>query len=203
MSNWRYNVEHDAVNNHTTITRGRMYNLDNPDAWAHYWEGGEHVAFYNEGWRGRNVPDWADKEKSGRAIVAWDHERAGATRNSTGSLKRLAVRLTENPDADFICVGIDRGCDLYVLSWTGDPDGEWRDEIEAVSNGDIYRCEVERYEPDHETVWYASGPVTYDGWVTEDDVCEEWYGEDKADEALATMFPETEFPAELTVTSSD
>lgn len=202
MSTWRYAVEHDAVNNHTTITRGRMYSLsdtgcDTSDAWSRYWDGDSQCAFYDEGWRGYRPVTGTDEEMGNRAIAALKAAREyGADEDTV--LKRVAVRLTGNNDAEFVCAGLGGALELYALSWGGDPTNDWRDEIESVWHGEVYRCEVEEY------TLVSATPFSEDWkWETRDDVCEEWYGEDKADEALATMFPETEFPAELTVTSSD
>jgi len=187
MNDWRYSTVTD-VNGHTIITRGRMYNVGNSDSWGYYWDGTDIVAFYDEGFRGLRSADWCDEEDGRRATVAYSTEQDNLP-GSEGAMKRLAVRLTENPDADFIHVSLDRGTDFYVLSWDGDPSGDWRREIEAVWNGDIYRCEVEEYRD------YAL-PDTENNWIPADDVCEEWYGEDNADAVLVEMFPETEFPAE-------
>lgn len=198
MSEWRYAVEHDAVNNHTTITRGRTYHVGDSDSWHTYWESTDIVAFYDEGYRGLRGADWCDEDEARRATVAYSAEQDNLP-GSEGALKRLAVRLTgtthfRDQPADFIRVGLDRGIDFYVLSWNGDPDRQWRDEIEEVWHGEVYRIECEEYT----LIGHAGGEDLWE-WTPADDACDEWYGLDNALDALAEAFPETEFPAEKIV----
>lgn len=192
---WRYAVDSDGI-----ITRGRMYRLsdtgcDTSDEWRWYWESDGMVGFYEEYARGRTPLNDSDECK--RAISAYQHARNEGD-DTDVALRKVARRITGEWSADFVCVGLDRGMDFYALSWGGDPEGVWRDEIEAVYHGDIYRCEVEEY-----TLRF----VTPDGedweWVTSDDVYDQWYGEDKADAAHEEMFSLAEFPAELLVSASD
>ena len=179
---WRFHVnEHDG-----TITRGRKYQLpdDGGDQWNWYWEGDMMVAFYDEGYPG--IRGVHGDEDTHRAIMAYKNA-TNYDSDPDAALKRLAVRLTGNADADFIVVGLDRGTDLYALSWDGDPDHEWRDEIEALWNGDVWRIEVE------ENVCLLPGEYE---WHPADDIYDEWYGEDKAQAAFEREFPLAEFPAE-------
>lgn len=195
MTEYRYTVDdHDG-----TITRGRVYCLrdtgcDTSDTWQWYWDGDGIVAF-TEGWHvGR--PEYHDQTGGGddtdRVIEAIKaHREYGDDEPFIDMLNRpggLAFRLTGNWGARFITVNLDRAYDLYALSWDGDPDHEWRDEIEALHAGEIYRMETAAFNP----AWP-------DNWEPQDDWCEEWYGQDKADAALERAFPLSEFPAELLV----
>lgn len=182
---WRYATDAEG-----TITRGRIYRLDSPDEWIHYWDGVSSPAFYDEGFRGRRVVDGldpvadADAERAIVALAKGGHE----------ALDTLAVRLTGNDEACFVTVALDRGIDLYALSWDSDPDRSWRDEIEAVYNGDVWRIEVEEYMP-HVT--------EHGAWINADDVWDQYYGEANAEAALVEVFPETEFPAERLIENSN
>src|SRR5690349_280198 len=107
---WRFSVNpHDG-----TITRGRAYQLPSDwtsDAWSNYWDGDSMVGFYEEYARvGRRVLDNGndDNERALNAYVAAHNYDA----DPHAALKRLAVRLTGSTDADFICVGLDRGMDF-------------------------------------------------------------------------------------------
>lgn len=198
QTDYRFDIsEHDG-----TITRARAYRLPSEwttDEWRHYWDGVEVPAFIDEGYRGRRVLNGTNAEEdSERAIIAYDHERIGAP-GGEGALGRLAVRLTEQtdqrePSARFICVGLDRGSDLYVLSWGGDPDNEWRDEIEALNYGDIWRIECEEYRPG-----FGMGGSD---WVTTEEYPEQFYGEDKARSEFERIFPLDAFPAEKIISES-
>lgn len=177
---WRYHVADDG-----TITRGRAYRLPSDwttDSWRHYWDGDGQVCFIDGGYR-HGTYAVTDGEDTERAITAFRH--------STGEgLSRLARRLA--PDAEnaaFIHIGLDRGTDCYALSWDGDPDGAWRDEIEAVYHGDIWRIEVQEYDTFTER------------WYTADEVPEEYYGEAQAEPAFEREFPLAEVPEALLVTS--
>lgn len=189
MSDYRFSVsEHDG-----TITRARLYRLgdEGGDSWRWYWEGDGQVAFI-DGDRRDGVYALTDNEDTERAIAAFKAER---DYDQSGALDRVAVRITEQSNARFICVGLDRGTDLYALAWGGDPNGEWRDEIEAVNWGDIYRIECEEFQPGF--------GVAGGDWVPADEYPEEFYGEDKAMAEFARIFPLTEFPADLLVTAGD
>jgi hypothetical protein len=187
---WQFHVSADG-----TITRGRKYQLpdDGGDSWRWYWDGDQMVAFI-DGYCRDGTYAVTQNEDTDRALVVYRVEKAGE-RGAEGGLKRLAVRITGQADADFICVGLDRGTDLYALSWDGDTDHEWRDEIEAVYNGDVWRIETERFEPRYTE--YGDEAC----WVPDDDICGEWYGEDKAEAAFVREFPLDEFPAELLIES--
>lgn len=111
------------------------------------------------------------------------------------ALSKVAQRITNNPEARFICVGLDRGVDFYVLTWDGDPNGTWRDEIEAVYHGDIYRIECEEFQPGF--------GVGGGDWTPSDEYPEEFYGEDKAEAEFARIFALTEFPADMLVMAGD
>lgn len=181
--------EHDAAPNSgvtPTIYRARLVQQSpdyGGDTWRYYWDGDQMCAVYDRSdyyspTKDSN-PEWtARAEQVVRTCRDYDQDLDAA-------LARLAVRLFEYDtfDARFIPVSIDRGVDLYCLSWDGDPEGTWRDEIEAVSAGDIWQFEVEEY--------------TGDGKWREDDDCEEYYGEHKAEAAFAKAYPLTEFPAHL------
>jgi hypothetical protein len=189
MSEYRYTVdEHDG-----TITRGRVYCLrdlgyDMSDNWQSYWDGDSIVAFtvYWRGYPELNGLGGANTDNE-RAMEAWRKAREYGA-DESDALNRLARRITGNWDSTFIKVSLERDYDLYALSWAGDPDNEWRDEIEAVNYGEIYRMETAAYNEAYP-----------DNWEPQDDWCEEWYGEAKADEALERAFGLTEFPAELLI----
>lgn len=185
---WRYDTTIDA-NGHVTITRGRAYQLPSDwtgDAWSHYWDGGGMCAFYDEGFRGLRIVDGADEGESEQALAAYRADREDVT----GALDTLAQTMTGQEDARFIPVNIDRGVTLYALSYDGDPDGTWRDEIEAVACGDIWRIECEEYRD------YGL-PDTENNWLPSDEYPEEFYGEDKARAEFERIFPLPEFPADL------
>ncbi len=181
MSDYRY-----MTNNDGTITRGRLYRLPSDwtsDAWSNYWDGNGMVGFYEEYARGqRTLHDDADND---RALAAYQSAKNYDT-DPDVALRSVARRITGQWDADFICVGLDRGMDFYVLSWGGAND-EWRREIEAVSEGDIYRIECEVYLP------YVG---EHGCWLSEDEYPEEFYGEDKASAEFTRVFDMAEFPAE-------
>jgi hypothetical protein len=188
------------------ILRARLYQTpEDPDAWSFYWDGDAGVAFYDEGYRGLR-PRAGMEHEVARAMYAHDAvkgDQAGSATASTGhplwrqydALDRVAVRITGNLDARFISVPLDRGMVLYALAWDGDPDNTWRNEIEAVWSGDIWRIEVEQYIPS----------LGFDGgdWLPTEDFGEEWYGEDVARAAYERNWPLAEFPAERTISSDD
>lgn len=203
---WRFSVDENTG----TITRGRLYQCGTSDDWAHYWDGSDTLAFYDEGYRGVRAIDGldADDEWLARAIYAHDAvqgDQSGASASTTGhrlwrrydALDRVAVRYTGNLDARFLSVPLDRGTVFYMMLWSGGDDAdlcrEVRDEVNAVWNNDIWRIEVEEYAPG---LGYEGGD-----WVSADDVSEQWYGEDKGREAWGQHFPLDEFPADLLVGS--
>jgi hypothetical protein len=189
MSEYRFCTVTTPANGETTIYRGKAYRLPSDwtsDSWQHYFDSDTMVGFYEEYVRGQRT--LVDNDDSDRALAAYcSAKNHGADPHE--ALDRLAVRLTGNEDARFIVVGLDRGCDLYVLAWGGDPDNSWRDEIEAVNNGDIWRIETEEFDGEQ--------------WHPADDVCEEYYGEDKAIEGFHKEFPLDAFPAEVLVGASN
>ncbi len=193
---WRFVVIEHPGNGERTILRGRLYQLPSDwtcDSWRDYWDGDGMVAFIED----RGCTAVTENEETERAITAYRYSGPDA-------LDRLAPRLIEphNPESRFIHVGLDRGTDLYALSWDGDPEGEWRDEIDAVYHGDIWRIEVEEYQPGMGYVVPGSTADQSGDWVPSDDVCAEWYGEDKARAAFETReFPLAAFPAEMFVTA--
>lgn len=192
MSEWRYSRDKSTG----TIMRGRLYRTDDPDAWQHYTDSDGVVAFYDEGWRGMRVVEGADKEASGRALVA-----CFAMRYDPNALKKVAVRLArawdwpEPEQADFIEVNLDWGISVFWLTSLHDEDDvrNLRREIESVWHGDIYRMGCEKYVQDHGLV--------PDQWLHADDVYDEWYGEENAIAAHEKEFPLAEFPAEALIGS--
>lgn len=207
QSDWRYSVKVDA-NGHSTITRGRMYRLDDPDTWEHYFDGDwSEGAFYDHGWEGYQPMHDGDHTAT-RAIsaVLLANEYGsgiGATDRVDEAIDKVLRRTLGSWHAGYVCVGLDRGADLYVPMWdASDPEhvAVFRREIEAVNNGDVWRCEVEQYWPNVGDFDPTHGG--YSNWLAADDVCDEWYGDDKAEAALAQMFPLTEFPAELVLSEA-
>lgn len=186
---WRFHVsEHDG-----SITRGRLYQIDpsmTTDLWRNYWEGDFTVAFIDSGYSGTQVV--TDDEALARR-VADAFERTGRSQrylDLAAQVIAAAEGATASTEARFIRVGLDRGSDLYALSYDGDPTREWADEIEGINFGDCFRIEVEEYAP-------GMGPGGID-WVPTEEVCEEWHVEAKAREVFETReFPLAEFPAEL------
>lgn len=196
-TDYRFTVNTEPYATTPTITRGRAYQLPSDwcaDSWSHYWDGTDMVAFIDGDYRDGIYPvKGCDNDETDRAIAAFKAEQDTLTGSSDG-LHRLAKRLTDNPDAKFICVGLDRGTDLYALSWDGDPSGDWAREIEAVNYGDIWRIEVEEFQP-------GMGMGGGD-WVPCDEYSEEFYGEDKALAEFARIFEMAEFPAEMMIEAS-
>lgn len=191
---WRFHVADDG-----TITRGRKYQCpdDGGDSWRWYWGSDTLVAFIDGGYR-YGVYAMTEGEDTERAMAAYRAEKTGKC-GAEGALDRLAERLTGQADARFIAVSLDRDTDLYALSWDGDPEHEWRDEIEAVYNGDVWRIEVEGYTDVSHWGWGTFHEEWE--WQPTDDICEEFYGEDKADEGWQREFPLAEFPAERLIGS--
>lgn len=173
---WRFDVNpHNG-----TIYRGRLYGVDpdwSGDSWRSYWDGDMMAAVYDHrGYISPTEGEWTDRaEHVVKMCREYDQDLGEA-------LTRLARRLEENWDARFISVSIDRGVTLYALSHGGDPGGEWAREIEALADGDVWRMEVEEWNPHTET------------WDHADDMFEEWYGEDVAQEAFEKEFPLVELP---------
>lgn len=171
----------------TVIQRGRAYQLPSDwttDAWRNYWDCDGMVAFIDGGYRHGTyaVTENPDTE---RAITAYRYSGEEALVPLAKRLLPESVEVGNTPA--FISVGLDRGVDLYVLAWDGDPEGKWRDEIEAVYHGDVWRVEVQEYDASTGT------------WADADDMCVEWYGEDVATAAFEREFELAEFPAELLV----
>lgn len=193
MSEYRFSTVTSPGNGEVTIYRGKLYRLPSDwtaDEWSHYWDGMDTVAFYDEGYRGRRVVEGIEPvEDAERAITALD-------KGGPEALDVLAARLYPCPVGTYsvqdwapgyFTVPLDRGMDLYVLSWHGDPDNAWRDEIEALNEGEIYRIETEVYDG---TDWHPA-----------DDVCEQYYGEKQARAGFEREFPLDAFPAEVLVGS--
>lgn len=185
MSEYRFFVnEHDG-NGEPTIYRAKPIQLadDGGDSWRYYWDGDGTVAFIEGYSRGRTaVTSGEDTERALNAYqmgLNYDGDRDQI-------LKRVAQRITGNWDADFICVGLDRGSDLYALSWDGDPEGKWADEIEALASGDVWRFEAQEYNVFTES-WDES-----DEWDT-------YYGENHMTSEFLRQYPLAEFPAHLVV----
>lgn len=192
QTDYRFSVEHDG-----TITRARAYRLPSDwtsDTWTHYWDMDTMTAFIDGGYRdGVYAVTGCDNDETERAIAAFKAEQ-DTLRGASDGLDRLAKRLADNTDARFIHVSLDRGADLYALAWSGDPDNAWRDEIEAVNCGDVWRIECEEFLP------YVG---EHGAWLSSDEYPEEFYGEDKATSEFARIFPLTEFPAENMVSATD
>lgn len=195
---WRFSVnEHDG-----TITRGRAYRLPEDwttDAWSNYWDGDGQIAFtvdYHYG--GRHVilvTEGNDMNDLGERLIEGRNRMLDRGGWPDSYLDRAARLITGEPESRFIHVGLDRGTDLYALSWDGDSDNTWRDEIEAVWNCDIWRIECEEYAP-------GMGTGGSD-WTPADEYPEEFYGEDKARAGWEKAFDLAEFPTENTVDGSN
>lgn len=190
MSEYRFSTVTSPGNGETTIYRGKVYRLPSEwttDSWSHYFDGDTFVGFTVHYWRGTpDVTPLVENDDNERAMAAYLAMHKGRP-GSDEALDRLAVRLTGTEEARFISVGLDRDYDAYVLSYDGDPSNEFRNEIEALYYGDIWRIEVEEFDG---TDWHPY-----------DDVCEEYYGEDKAREGFEKEFPLDAFPAEVLVGS--
>lgn len=188
MSEYRFFVnEHDG-NGEPTIYRAKTVKLadDSGDSWRHYWDGDGIVAFI-EGYR-NGVTSVTSNDETNRAVDAYAAAKNYSSHRPTveGALKRVAQRITGNWDADFICVGLDRGYDLYALAWGGDPDRKWAYEIEALHHGDVWRFEAQEYNVFTES-WDES-----DEWDT-------YYGEADMMSEFLRQYPLDAFPAHLVV----
>jgi hypothetical protein len=191
MSEYRFSTVTTPANGEVTIYRGKPFRLPSEwtsDEWTHYWDGDHAVGFYEEGFRGQRT--LSDNEDSERALAAYTEARRHG-RDEHEALDTLAVRLTGNDESRFICVGLDRGRDLYVLAWGGDSDGVYAREIEALNEGNIWRIETEVYN------------TFTQSWPPADDVCEQFYGEDQMKRGFEREFPLAEFPTELFVECGD
>lgn len=178
----------------TVITRARLYRVgdDSGDSWRDYWDGDQMVAVYDDrDYLSPTTGSLTERVEYAMAMCRAYPNQKGQDLDSV--LTRLARRIEGNYDARFISVPIDRGVTLYALSPDGDPTGAWRDEIEAVNWGDIYRVEVEEYK--------GLDMRNDQSWYPDDDLCVEWYGEDVARAAFEKEFSLVEFPAELLVSS--
>lgn len=187
MTEYRFHVSE-----HGTITRGEVYRLsdwETGDTWRHYWDSDQMVAVYDSrDYHSATEGEWTERAEHVMKM-AKDYDQ-----DVDAAMNRLAVRLLDNPEAKFIHVNVDRGVTLYALSWDGDPDRTWAEEIDAVNNGEVYRIRTEEYTPGG---WFGGD------WTPADEVCEEFYGEDQAEAGFAREFPLTEFPAEMLVSAQD
>lgn len=180
---WRFDVSADG-----TITRGRKYRLPEDysgDNWRNYWDGDWKVAVYADTRTYTAPTDGEDTDRTLNAMqMALEFDQ-----DVHDALARLAPRIAHSWDfpqpwtAQFISVDLDRGTTLYALSWDGDPEGAWRNEIEAVFHGDVWRIETEEWDGE--------------AWQPGDDVYEEWYGEDSAQEGFEREFPLANAPESL------
>lgn len=195
MSNYRYAVDADG-----TITRGEIVRIGDSDTWRNYWDADGMVGFTvtYRGSAGLEFSMLAEDSDNERAVAAWNSERTGE-RGSEGALDRLAVRIGQGGTEDmaascFMTISLERDMDLVVLSWSGD-NSEWRNEIEAVWHGEVYRIVADKQ---------ISTVNGYDPlWLEDESDCEWYYGEDKADEELVKQFPLDEYPAEVLVSAED
>lgn len=176
--------EHDG-NGTPTIYRAELSKQydDGGDAWQFYWYWDQMVAVYDDPsqYTSPTSGEWTDRaEQVIERCREYDQDVDAA-------LNRLAIRLFDHeaPNAQFIAVHIERGTSLYALSWDGDPDHTWRNEIEAVYHGDVWRVEAEEWDGE--------------GWGHADFDGNEWYGESVARAAFQKEYPLTEFPAHLTI----
>jgi len=192
MSKYRYAIDADG-----TITRGEIVRIGDTESWRDYWDGDGMVGFTITYRNGSPTLDMlAEDSDNERAVAAWQSERSG-TRGSDGALDRLAVRLgtsgnEEIPASCFMQINLDRDIDLIVHSFSGD-NREWRDEIEAVWHGEVYRIVADKQ------IGTVNG---YDPlWLEDESDCTEYYGEDNAADELARQFPLDEYPAEVVVSS--
>lgn len=190
MSDYRFFInEHDG-NGTPTIYRSSLYRAGHDDTWSFYWDGYQMCAVYDDdGYssptRDSN-PEWTKRVEH---AIKMHHEyglSGDRSEDVSAMLTRLAARLFGHTSfaARFIPVNLDRGVTLYALSWDGDPEGTWRDEIEAVYHGDVWRMRVEEYMGDGH-------------WREADDYADEWYGEHMAEAAHMDDYPLDEFPAHL------
>lgn len=189
MSTYRYNIEDDG-----TITRGTRTHVGDSDTWRNYWDGDGIVGFtvHYRGAAGPDINMITDDEDTERAVAAWRAERNGE-RGSDGGLDRLAVRLGSE-DSCFMQISLDRALDFIILSWSGES-SEWRDEIEEVWHGEVYRIDAEQ-----QVTNLSNGEPM---WLSMDSDCTDYYGLDSVLDELAKQFPLTEYPAETQVTGSD
>jgi hypothetical protein len=170
-----------------TITRGRKYRLPEDysgDMWRNYWDGDQMVAVFDNGYvTGPTYNDDTTRTRNAMLMAARYDQDVDAM------LARLAPRIAlgwghPTPwEASFIAVGIDRGVTLYALSWAGDLENTWRDEIEAVNCGDVWRIETEEWDGT--------------AWMPGEEVCAEWYGEDSAQRGFEREFPMADAPESL------
>lgn len=188
MNDFRYNLDAEGV-----VTRGQIQRYGDDDTWANYWDGDQMIAFtvdWHYGWQHANlVTSGNDVSDVAERIVA-AFERTGAD-----VLDRMARLITDSEDARFVHVALDRGQDMYALSWNGDPDNVWRDEIEHVYNHEVYRIVADRQI----STVNGHDPL----WLEDESDCTEYYGEDAASEELAKQFPLDEYPAETMVGATD
>jgi len=176
---YRYRVTDDG-----SIYRGQIMRTGHDESWSDYWDGDGMVGFTVDWHYGsQHLTPLHKDEANERAMTAF---RLG---QGTDSLDRLAPRLANNEDACFLHVPLDRGTDFYVLAYSGDPDGKFRAEVEAVWNSEVYRIEEDKYLP---------GAGIWREWDVTGD---EHYGMSEAESAFEKEFPLAEFPAEMFVGS--
>lgn len=185
---WRFDVRPDG-----TIQRGRKYRLPEDytmDNWTGYWDGDQMVAVYDS--RDYHSPTEGDDTERVEYAMRMCRE---FDQDIDEMLARLAPRIMldwghPTPwESRFIAVGVERGVTLYALSWGGDPEGEWRDEVDAVYHGDVWRIEVECWDGDT--------------WQPDEEVYAEWYGEDSAQRGFEAEFPLADVPDAVLVTSEN
>lgn len=183
---WRFDVVNHAPGSEPTIYRARLYQMPADwagDSWQFYWDGDQMAAVYdNKDYRSPTKGAWTERAEH---VVNMCREYG---QDLNEALTRLAVRLFDHeaPGARFVTANVDRGVDLYALSWAGDPDRTWANEIEAVACGDIWRVEVEEYNSFTES------------WSPADEV-EEWYGQSVAEAEFVKAYPLEAFPAEQVI----
>lgn len=197
MTEYRFdNRPASPSSDETVIQRGRLYRLPDDwttDAWRNYWDGDQMVAVYDDA--DRYISPTRGNDDTERVEFAMRMWREYGDEDIDDMLTRLAARIAHSwghprPwEACFVAVGVDRGVTLYALAWSKDRAGEWRDEIEAVYHGEIYRIEVEEWDGD--------------GWQPADDMYDQWYGEDSAQAGFEMEFPLAEVPEPLLVTSDN
>ena len=180
-TDWRF-----AVTPSGEIYRGRAELVGGDDTARYYFDYDDAVVFfdgyYRHGLHGM-YGEPGNSEGVQRAMTAYDKSGKDHT-----ALTRVAQRITGNKNADFVCVNLDRGYDAFVLMWDASDETsvrDFRDEIEAVFNGEEYRINVESWDGEK--------------WNPESDVCETYYGDRQIEAGLETEFPETECPAEVHV----
>lgn len=193
MSEYRFYVGANG-----TIQRGRAYRLpEGFDVWEHYWDGDHADALLVDGWRERPIIlCQTANDYAGRLFEAI---KRGMTPDQCERWVRMFVPVEcyredceHGHTARLLQVSVARGDDVWqVIDWpaTDEDVAEVRDSIEAHYTGDIWRIEVQEYQPDEEF------QLDDEHWTYTDDVCEEWIGT-QIEAAFEREFPLAEFPAE-------